>query len=220
MPGAPEQSRLHVEGIDDKHTIIHLLIRHGIDYDTKPWPIQFPSVETVESVERLLEGMEVAIRLSSGRSIGFVLDADSPLENRWSAVRNRLVEAGVEAPAHPPLEGFIGESKDFRSRVGIWLMPDNQFDGKIEHFLEGLVPEEDVLLPHARTATKGAKQLGAKFSEADRIKAVVHAWLAWQEEPGLPYGTAVRAKFFTHDSAAALAFVKWFKTLYRIETQV
>ena len=39
-----ERSRLHVEGGDDMHTIRHLLIRYGIDYDSKPWPSWFPSM--------------------------------------------------------------------------------------------------------------------------------------------------------------------------------
>lgn len=45
--------------------------------------------------------------------------------------------------------------------------------------------------------------------EADTFKA-----LAWQESPGLPYGTAIRARYFSHDSANALAFVEWFRRVF------
>ena len=58
--------------------------------------------------------------------------------------------------------------------------------------------------------------LGALFSEPDKMKAILHAWLAWQEEPGCPYGTAIRAKYFGDDSPAATKFVAWFRRLFEI----
>ena len=214
MPGSMERSSLHVEGPDDQHSIVHLLIRHGIDYDAKPWPAEFPEFKQIGSVEQLLEGMETAVSLSSGRAIGFVLDADSPLSNRWQAIRDRLQKVDVDTPAQPPSEGFLGKSPTYHSRVGVWLMPDNQHDGKLETFLQTLIDEHDPVIDHATSATNTAKQLGARFTEPDHIKAVMHAWLAWQQEPGYPYGTAIRAKYFRHDSPAAAAFIEWFRQLY------
>lgn len=219
MAGAMERSSLHVEGPDDRHSIVHLLIRHGIDYDSKPWPAEFPEVKEIGNLEGLLDGMETAVRLSSGRVIGFVLDADSPLLGRWHAVRDRLAKVAVDAPEQPPAQGFIGDSSDYQARVGVWLMPDNQHDGKLETLLCTLVDEDDKLIDHAEAATDAAKQMGAQFRHPDRVKAVVHAWLAWQREPGRPYGTAIRARYFRHDSPAAAAFVEWFRRLYRIPQQ-
>lgn len=37
-------------------------------------------------------------------------------------------------------------------------------------------------------------EMGAGFSVLDAPKAELHAWLAWQEKPGLPHGTTVRAQ--------------------------
>ena len=50
----------------------------------------------------------------------------------------------------------------------------------------------------------------------NRIKAVLHSWLAWQREPGLPYGTALKARFFEADLAVAKESAKWFKAVYQI----
>ena len=50
----------------------------------------------------------------------------------------------------------------------------------------------------------------------DSDKAVLHTWLAWQQVPGLPYGTAMRARYFRDDSPAAQAFVSWFRTVFSI----
>ena len=216
MPGVMERSRLHVEGVDDFHSLVHLLIRHGIDYDTKPWPPEFPSIEQQESISRLLEGMEISVRTSTGRPIGFVLDADSPLEDRWKAVRSRLANLGIEVPESPPREGFLADCKQYHTRVGVWLMPDNHHDGTLEHFLRHLIGTSDPIIDHAEKATQTAKDLGAGFREVDKTKAIIHAWLAWQEDPGLPFGTAIRARYFRHDSQAAGAFVDWFRRLFGI----
>ena len=216
MPGSMERSSLHVEGDDDQHSMVHLLIRHGIDYDSKPWPPAFPEFKPIGNIDGLLDGMETAVRLSTGRVIGFVLDADSPLLARWQAVCDRLRRAAVDTPKQPLPEGFIGHSSTYRSTVGVWLMPDNQHDGKLETLLKTLIDEHDGLIDHATEATNIATELGAEFPDVDHIKAVLHTWLAWQQEPGRPYGTAIRAKYFRHDSPAAVAFVAWFKRLYGI----
>jgi hypothetical protein len=216
MSATPERSFLHVEGKDDLHAISHLLIRHGIDYDHAPWPESFPTIKPVGSKDELLAGIETAVALSSGRSIGFVLDADSSLESRWAAVSSRLRRSGVDAPPEVPPGGFVGETSQYRARVGAWVMPDNRRDGTLERFLEDLVRENDRLLPHAKASTRGAKELDARFPDVLVAKAELHAWLAWQEDPGLPYGSAIRARYFSHDSQAAKSFVIWFCRLYGI----
>jgi len=216
MPGSMERSSLRVEGVDDQHAVVHLLIRHGIDYDSKPWPAEFPKIRQSGGDKSLLQGIPLGVALSTGRAVGFVLDADSPLTHRWRTVRDRLRAADVTAPDKAPAEGFVGESSTYRSRVGVWLMPDNQHDGTLETFLRDLVDEDDLLIEQAASAADEAKRLGAPFAESDHTKAVLHTWLAWQKEPGRPFGTAIRARYFRHDSQAARTFVAWFRRLYGI----
>ena len=207
---------LRVEAPEDKNALIHLLIRNGIDYDAKPWPAEFPNVVEVPGAPAMLAGMELAVRVGGARTVGFVLDADSPLSIRWDEVRTRLASAAVAAPLLAPAEGFIGQSGEYRTRVGVWLMPDNQEDGTLESLLHTLVEDHGPLIGHAEEATDRARHLGARFPDADRLKALLHTWLAWQEEPGYPYGTAIRVRYFRHDSPAALAFVAWFRKLFGI----
>lgn len=219
-----ERSRLHVEGGDDMHTIRHLLIRHGIDYDHDPWPAWFPSIDTVSGgKDAILNGetVQTAVSLSTGRAVGFVLDADSSVQDRWRAMSNRLQQTGVAPAATIPADGFVGESAEYRTRVGVWLMPDNQQEGRegegtLEGFIETLVREADRLLPYAREATRRAKtEHGASYPDVDVKKAVLHAWLAWQPEPGRPYGTAIKARYFRHDSPVAKNFVAWFRRVFK-----
>ena len=210
MPGS--RPRLHVEGRDDCHAIRHLLIRHGIDYDHDG----YPDINVCNGKSELLASVGTAIRVSNDRSVGFVLDANSSLQDCWNAISSRLHKVGVEAPDAIPSGGFAGEAKEYRARVGVWIMPDNRRDGALENFLRDLVDEEDPLLPHAEESTNRARELGARFSENDARKAVLHTWLAWQQKPGLPYGSAIRSRYFRDDNSAARAFVTWFRTVFHI----
>lgn len=215
---AEQRSSLRVEGGDDLHAIMHLLIRNGIDYDQQPW---VPSIQAVKDGKTgVLDNVGRLVRASSNGRIGFVLDADDSVENTWRAMSARLRAVGVEVEDLIPREGFVGESGEYQARVGVWLMPDNQQggvrgEGTLERFLETLVQEADPLLPYAREATSRAKtDHGAGYSGGDVRKAVLHAWLAWQQEPGLPYGIAMKALYFRHDSPVAESFVAWFRRVF------
>lgn len=212
-----ERSQLRVEGTDDDHTIRHLLIRHGVNYDRKPWPTWVPTVQPAGDKDKLLQSVERSVKAGSGRAVGFVVDADTSSRNRWQAVSSRLKGVGVDTPNNIPLDGFVGKSKTYLTRVGVWLMPDNRQHGTLEDFLETLV-SEDALFLHAKTSTTQARQFhGAKYRHVDQIKAVLHAWLAWQVVPGLPYGTAIRARYFQHGSPVAESFVAWFRRVFELQ---
>jgi hypothetical protein len=216
MPVNTARSKLHVEGADDKHSIANLVKAYGIDHVNN---LVVPDIKEIGSIEGLLEGMETAVQLSGGRKIGFVLDADMLITSRWESVRNRLLRSGVDnVPEEPPAEGYIGFSTRFKATVGVWLMPDNTHNGDLECFLETLIHSHDDIIEHARSSTDIAYELGARFAAKDRLKAVIHAWLAWQSKPGLPYGTAITAKYFCHDSEAARKFVEWYVKLFDITT--
>jgi hypothetical protein len=198
-----------VEGQDDQHTIIHLTARHGWNWD-KPAP-HFPYIDDAKGDTLALEALPVA--LLSCQRVGVVLDADIAPGNRWQSIGDRLSDAGFPLPDQPDPEGTVVLRADGK-RLGVWLMPDNQSPGKLEDFLAQLVPPGDPCWGCAEESTRCAKELGAGFTEPDFIKARIHTWLAWQEEPGLPFGTAIRAATFAHDTAAARKFVAWMERLF------
>ena len=65
-------------------------------------------------------------------------------------------------------------------------------------------------------STEQAKTLGASYTKNEKPKAVLHTWLAWQKNPGLPYGSAIRARYFDRDSEVAERFVAWFRRVFQI----
>jgi hypothetical protein len=201
--------RLIVEGRDDQYSIIALTTRNGWDWD-KPTPY-LPYIDNAEGVENVLSAIAVSVRTYP--RVGIVLDADIAPLDRWNAVRTRLLPSGLELPNSPAPDGTIVEGNG--KRVGVWLMPDNQNPGKLEDFLAVLVPSGDRCWPWAEQVTlKARDEYGASFSTPDSIKAQIHTWLAWQAEPGLPFGTAITAATFAHDATLASTFVRWMTRLY------
>lgn len=77
-----EVPELHVEGTDDQHTIIHLLERHGIDMGDGVRPIK---IVPASDVHRLLEQAPRAIKAATSRPVGFVLDIDVAIQDRWES---------------------------------------------------------------------------------------------------------------------------------------
>ena len=200
--------RLIVEGRDDQWAIIALTAKHGWDWE-RPGP-HYPYIHNAEGVEPALEALKVTI-LSYSR-VGVVLDADLAPDNRWQAVRDRLSDTGFSLPSQPDPMGTVVENAG--SRLGIWLMPDNRSPGKLEDFLALLVPPDDRCWSWAEESTAEAQRRGAPFSSPDFIKARIHAWLAWQREPGQPFGTAINAATFSHDGDTARLFLKWMERLF------
>ena len=207
MP-TPERPKLYVEGKDDIHAIRNLLVRNGIPDSS------LSEIKETEGMENLLGIIKTAVSVSSDRPVGFVLDADDKPLARWSAVCARLREFELDPPQDMPADGYVTDVEKYKTRVGVWMMPDNTEAGALEELLMGLIDKDDCLLPLAELSTKEARGKGAKFPIPKRSKAVLHTWLAWQKTPGRPYGSAINQQIFRHDSPAALAFVAWYKRLF------
>ena len=48
-----------------------------------------------------------------------------------------------------------------------------------------------------------------KFTEFKQQKAIIYNWLAWQQSPGLPFGTALEAGFLSAEKASLQPFLNW-----------
>ncbi|MXW17001.1 MAG: hypothetical protein F4123_01070 [Gemmatimonadetes bacterium] len=211
MIGSASRFReLFVEGSDDEHAIGHLLVRRGVD------PLAIPAFKKPGSKKEVLRAIRVGIRAATGGSVGFVLDANDDPQATWESAASRLRSVGVEAPTEIPVSGFWGVSEDYGTRVGVWLMPDNRRTGALEAFLQDLIEEGDPLLPHAEEAIRRARELGARFGRTAAPKALLHTWLAWQKEPGRPYGVAIKARYFAASGPAADQFVTWFEQVFGV----
>ena len=198
-----------VEGADDEHVVKHICGNHGIP--------ELDEIKQHEGIDSLLKRFYIELRSApdEGDVVGIVVDADQSIASRWQGLRDILRSAGYEdIPNHPNPDGTIlsPPSRSLLPRAGVWIMPDNNADGKLEDFLSFLVPRPNALYDHAVSSVDSVPE--QLFSENDRINAVIHTWLAWQVEPGRPYGTAITAGFLDSQADDAVAFASWITRLF------
>ncbi len=202
------QKILLVEGSDDEHVLKHVCGNRGISH--------LDEVKSLGNAERLLENIPVQLKLSSADDVvGVIIDADTDLTARWQAIRYRLSQAGYDdVPVDPDPSGTIVEPLGEMSlpRAGVWIMPDNKTTGILEDFLRFLVPQPNALFDHVVASVNSIPD--RRFNRNDKPKATIHTWLAWQSDPGLPFGTAITARFLDPSLPQADDLVSWLRELF------
>jgi len=230
--GATSIPNLYVEGKDDVSVINALLFRHGLDTQKGTRHLH---IKEQESVENLLANMPVAIKAATSSPVGFAIDIDIEITNRWNAVRGRLSEFDIAIPTDCPVDGFLGQVPGYPHEFGVWLMPDCRSDGqRLEDLVQSLIPASHPLWSHAQASTRAAAGLvdeanallpnharkWKRFGDGVRIKAEVRSWLAWQHKPGVQLGAAINDQILGHDSPQARAFLRWIMRLYPLALAV
>lgn len=201
---------LLVEGPDDEHVVKNICGRRG--------GLWIDDVSAHNGVNELLEAIPRRVKASAGEHIiGVVLDADGNIDGRWQSIMDRLAESGYrDLPRQPSPEGTImmPDYDPLLSRFGVWLMPDNQSTGILEHFLRRLVPANSRLFAHVQSSVDAIPLEEVKFTELARPKVLIHTYLAWQADPGCPYGTAIKSNFLNPHTPEVDAFITWLNRLY------
>jgi hypothetical protein len=200
---------LMVEGNDDKHVIMHICGAHALG--------EIDEIRPYFGKDPLIEGVSVALKESDLMALGIVLDADTDISARWDSVRNRLIHSGYDGvPQGMDPEGLtlLPPEGTLLPRVGVWLMPDNKVPGILEDFLSFLIPAGDPLFLHMNNCVDGIPRELIKFSTEKKPKALIHSWLAVQEEPGRPMGQAISAKYLDPNLDYAIPFVDWLRRLF------
>ncbi|PIV88215.1 MAG: hypothetical protein COW48_07185 [Hydrogenophilales bacterium CG17_big_fil_post_rev_8_21_14_2_50_63_12] len=200
---------LMVEGADDEHVVKHICGERQLGLIDK--------IRDCKGKDPLLENLAVQLKESDVIALGILLDADTNLQARWQSVTDRLRLAGyTDTPDAPSQNGTViaAPANTLLPRVGIWLMPDNQANGILENFLRFLVPEGDSLFAHVEQSIDTIPDTQCRFSELKKPKAKMHTWLAWQEEPGKPFGQAISARYLDPKLPAADTFAAWLQRTF------
>ena len=236
----PPSTLLLVEGRDDEYVVKSICGRMQIghiDEIRSEHNLHSSDKEPPRGKEALLKALPnyLESRGEELTALGVLVDADDNLGSSWQSIIRTLHQIGyADLPEHPDPAGTVipppqkaiqppqpgdidisplGDTNPLPlPRVGIWIMPNNQLGGTLEDFLKFLVPESDPLLPYAE---KTLNDLPAeRFTSAHRPKALMHTWLAWQNEPGKPYGQAISAKYLNTDLPMAKTFAKWLRRTF------
>lgn len=201
---------LLVEGPDDKHVVIHLSERSGLEQNF--WIVE------KEGKDALLDSIVLEARTPGRTVMGVLLDANDDPNARWQALTDRLNMLRQEdqfelpdLPAHPEPGGTI---IDGRLRIGIWLMPDNRSSGELEDFVGGMIPSGDPVWPRAQSFIDCIPPADRKFAPAKIQRAKVYTWLAARESPR-PMGLSIRAGDLDTSASNTTTFVEWLRELFK-----
>lgn len=236
----PPSTLLLVEGPDDEHVVKNICGRMQIGRIDK---VRFKhnlhptDKEPPRGKEALLKALPnyLESRGEELTALGVLVDADDNLATSWQSIIRTLHQIGyADLPEHPDPAGTVipPPQKETQPpqpgdrdvsplddtnplplpRIGIWIMPDNQLNGTLEDFLKFLVPEGDPLLPYAEQTLNNLPK--THFTSPRRPKALMHTWLAWQDEPGKPYGQAISAKYLNTDLPMAKTFANWLRRTF------
>jgi len=211
---------LLVEGPDDEHVV------KGICGRLKLGKIE--KIQPLGGIDELLEVISTQTKDGSAVStLGIIVDADVDLTGRWQAIADRLKKRGYcGVGGSPDKNGTIlmpPVDSLQQPKVGVWVMPDNQSKGCLEYFLQDLIRQGDKLYPHAKQIVAGLPEkrfLNSKepedseFNKIHRSKAIMHTWLAWQEEPGKPFGQSITAHYLDPSLPLGQTFVAWLRKLF------
>ena len=200
------------EGSDEKHIVYHFIdkllsinIRDIIDQPE------------IQGINELLNMLPVHIKESERKPIGVIIDANTNLHGKWERLKSILKDANYSnIPPKPQKDGtFVIDNSPILPDVGIWIMPDNSSEGMLEHFIKHLIPEDDNLIGRAeQTVQKLIDDNMNRFIKKHKLKAEVHTWLAWQEQPGIPMGLAIKKEYLDTNKELANKFVNWLNKLF------
>lgn len=206
----PRKYKMLVEGKDDEHVLYSLLEHHRV-------PEQF-KIKNKEGLEKLLNQLDVEHDESDLERLGIIVDADFDLAARWQSIKTNLLNIGYNLPDVPNSEGTIIAREDGRI-MGVWLMPDNKLMGMLEDFVSFLGATGDPLWSIAGNCLNEISEEHQKFIPNHRIKAHIHTWLAWQEDPGTPLGLAITKRYLNADALHAQQLMGWIRRLFDLSDQ-
>ena len=211
MRKAIHKYRLLVEGKDDQHMVWNLAERLRLKETFE--------VVSKDSYEQLIDALPIELKSTNVlERLGVVVDADEGVERHWQAIRSVLGRSGFYSglPRVLPIDGLICKPDDAEQLiVGVWIMPDNRLDGMLEDFVAYMIPDGDKLLPEVEAVLKNLESNKLnQYKLTHHAKARMHTWLAWQDEPGVPMGTAITKRVLSTDGELCSRFVGWLCRLF------
>lgn len=194
---------LLVEGQRDKYVVKEILKRHQINL---PFEIIVKN-----NIDQLLDGIVPEILASRSRSVGILADANDDLSRRWSEIRDRVHDGGIELPGNPDQLGCIVETNG-KPRIGVWLMPDNTSTGELEDFVAAMIPAGDEVWPLSKVYISTISE--PVFTEKKRVRAQLYAWLATRKNPK-HISTAIEDKDLEVNGDLCQLLIAWLNGLFR-----
>ena len=207
-----------MEGKTDQRVIPYLMEANGVPWPDHRDPDCPAFIHDYGSVDAILNPgvIEAELRASGLEALGLVVDADGDAAARWDELRALWGGEFADLPDQIPVEGLEVVPAS-GPRFGVWIMPNNRFQGMLEDFLVGLIPDDSsTLYQRARNCVAEARGDHAPFKSVHERKAEVYTWLAWQDPPGLRLHEAVKHRVLDPRRPESQRFVSWFRSLFGV----
>lgn len=220
---------LILEGINDINIISSLLEAKKLKVKGYEEKVKFNDefLKKGGSKKEAINALNIALKGRQYDKIAIIVDADSqtenPAEDTWRSIAGILTKNNyTNLPKQMIPEGIIIEQEN-KPKIGIWIMPDNQSEGYIEHFYEGMIDPNDVFLQKAtETVNDFVKEKMNRFSVVHLQKSKIRTWLAWQENVELPMHTSLlkysKDGYIQLDNAHTTRFMDWFSRIFDLES--
>jgi 5S rRNA maturation endonuclease (ribonuclease M5) len=185
------------EGNNDKH-VLHQLLKCDLS-----------NIQDCGGLSDLLAKTLPQVIKASYERVLIVCDAD---DNRADLV-DRLVNELTKCHGSPwsTVDTVTWTSSTMDLQIWLWTWPNNTDPGILENLVERMVPTSELqLLTYAESATMNIPI--KKFPSKKLLKAVVHAFLAWSREPGVPMGRAIGYNILDKNVKEVSSLTNWFKT--------
>lgn len=202
-----EPRLLLVEGADDFYVISELC-------EAGKLPENFMIFDCGSDEDVLNALNTLLLRSELPEIIGVVIDADKPdVRTRWQSIRDKLQNYPYILTDEPERDGTIVEAIEDMPRLGFWLMPNNVDPGMLEDFCRQLAPDDAIAFAE-HCVIEAKEKSFATFRDVHQSKAVVHTYLAWQNEPGNPLGLSIKTKVLKPKIEIAKTFTNWLQRLF------
>jgi hypothetical protein len=172
-----------------------------------------------------LQGEEV-------ETLALILDTDTKKDkDNEINIKSRLQQIAYRLRTYPNYKrrfnkinpnGLIIPQEEELPRIGLWLMPNNTDKGMLEDFLMEMVDypdNEGACIKLAKDCvTDAVNEKCASFRKPHFSKAVIHTYLAWQDEPGDALALSITQGKLNSNAPIARKFLTWLTTVFEIET--
>ena len=168
--------QLLVEGNDDLHVVANLLQK----FETSE---NFEIIDC-KGFDNLVLQIPQRFKQSDIKTIGIIVDADEHVEAKFQSICDVLKNSNIKREKQITNDGMIlMPTEEENVKVGLWIMPNNKVKGMLEDFISFLIPQDDKLFEESKNviAKIEANNLN-KYSKIHSSKALIHTWLAWQQD--------------------------------------
>lgn len=200
------KSLLIVECVEDQLFFQELLKQQNINADVRFHP--FGKENTI---------MVFSEAISIYDQIGLVVNSDCRFgfSKTKELIDNKIKNRGFDQLTNIRDSGL--RSQKGKTKIGVWIMPDNHAEGNLEDFLKTIIlNSHDGNWNYAVQQTDNAlnSNIGFTAKSHHRSKSEMGAWLAWHDPPRMSFGKALSEGYFDRQHPSYLALVNWLKWVF------